>query len=404
MASIFKRVRWVAGRDLVDPATGRAYRKGHKCPKGVRGAVQVRSRNYTIAVKLPGGRVKTFDGGRDRTAAERLASNYEVAKQRGDLGLTDPHAQHRRRPLAEHMEDWLRDLEAKGRSKKYRRNVRGRLTALFRACNWGSLADVSADRFARWRDGQPRLPDGRTVLGPVTLNQYLEAARSLMRWCVKRGRWPADPLTTMEKMDAGGDVRYPRRSLTPEQLVQLMAVLPPVHLTMYRLVLSTGLRRSEVRQLCWQDLHLTGPRPFLQLRERTTKARRADALPLRADVAAELLRHRGEAGDGEPVFATMPTVPTHKRYLAAAGIPWLDEDGRRADFHALRHTYGTLLSHSGASPREAMELMRHTDLRLTMRFYTDPKIFNLAGRVENLPLPAPAADPARKPPASVAAG
>jgi hypothetical protein len=35
-----------------------------------------------------------------------------------------------------------------------------------------------------------------------------------------------------------------------------------------------------------------------------------------------------------------------------------------------------------------MELMRHTDLRLTMKVYTDPRIFNLAGAVERLPMPA----------------
>lgn len=35
-----------------------------------------------------------------------------------------------------------------------------------------------------------------------------------------------------------------------------------------------------------------------------------------------------------------------------------------------------------------MELMRHTDLRLTMRTYTDPRIFDLAGAVEKLPLVA----------------
>jgi hypothetical protein len=33
-----------------------------------------------------------------------------------------------------------------------------------------------------------------------------------------------------------------------------------------------------------------------------------------------------------------------------------------------------------------MSLMRHTDLRLTMKVYTDPRIFDLAGAVEKLPI------------------
>jgi hypothetical protein len=72
--------------------------------------------------------------------------------------------------------------------------------------------------------------------------------------------------------------------------------------------------------------------------------------------------------------------------LAAAGIPWLDDAGRRADLHALRHSYGTLLAKAGVGVRKAMELMRHPDMRLTMRVCTDPRLFDLAGAVEQLPI------------------
>jgi hypothetical protein len=55
-----------------------------------------------------------------------------------------------------------------------------------------------------------------------------------------------------------------------------------------------------------------------------------------------------------------------------------------------------MLSKVGASPREAEALMRHTDLRLTMRTCTDPWIFDLGAAVERLPsmLPAPEAEKA----------
>ena len=60
------------------------------------------------------------------------------------------------------------------------------------------------------------------------------------------------------------------------------------------------------------------------------------------------------------------------------------------DFHALRHTYGSLLAKAGIAPRVAMSLMRHTDMRLTMNVYTDPRIFDLSGAVEKLPALEPA--------------
>jgi integrase len=109
-------------------------------------------------------------------------------------------------------------------------------------------------------------------------------------------------------------------------------------------------------------------------------------LPVRADLAELLRNAKGDTSDADSVVKMLPRIPTHQKYLEAAGIAWTDDAGRRADLHALRHSHGTLLSKGGVTPREAMSLMRHTDLRLTMLTYTDPRIFDLAGAVEKLPI------------------
>jgi integrase len=74
-----------------------------------------------------------------------------------------------------------------------------------------------------------------------------------------------------------------------------------------------------------------------------------------------------------------------KAHLRPGGIPYIDERGRLADFHALRHTFGTNLSLAGVSPRVAMELMRHSDLRLTMKSYTYASRLPTAGAIDMLP-------------------
>jgi hypothetical protein len=71
--------------------------------------------------------------------------------------------------------------------------------------------------------------------------------------------------------------------------------------------------------------------------------------------------------------------------LEAAGIPYRDDADRVADFHALRHSYITLLEPSGVSPKMAQELARHSDIRQTMNVYTHAGLHDLAGAVENLP-------------------
>jgi hypothetical protein len=84
------------------------------------------------------------------------------------------------------------------------------------------------------------------------------------------------------------------------------------------------------------------------------------------------------------------TVPTGlirilNRDLTASGIPKIDERGYSVDVHALRHSFGTLLSTSGVAPRVAQAAMRHSDLRLTMNVYTDPKLLDIHGALNSLP-------------------
>lgn len=52
-------------------------------------------------------------------------------------------------------------------------------------------------------------------------------------------------------------------------------------------------------------------------------------------------------------------------------MKFIDESGRRMDFHALRVTFATLLASHRVNLVEASILMRHSDPKLTLRHYTD---------------------------------
>jgi integrase len=73
------------------------------------------------------------------------------------------------------------------------------------------------------------------------------------------------------------------------------------------------------------------------------------------------------------------------RDLARAGIVFVDEMGRRADFHALRKTFGTALVLNGEHPRVVMEAMRHSDMKLTMKLYTNATQLPVAATMKRLP-------------------
>jgi site-specific recombinase XerD len=76
---------------------------------------------------------------------------------------------------------------------------------------------------------------------------------------------------------------------------------------------------------------------------------------------------------------------TFRRDLARLGIPFVDEQGRRVDFHSLRLTFGTNLVLSEAHPRLVQELKRHSDFRLTMKLYTDVSKLPMREAVAVLP-------------------
>jgi len=59
--------------------------------------------------------------------------------------------------------------------------------------------------------------------------------------------------------------------------------------------------------------------------------------------------------------------------------------GNGRDIHALRHTFGTHLSAAGVHPRTAMAAMRHSRIELTMNYYTDPVLLDVAGAMNSLP-------------------
>ncbi len=119
----------------------------------------------------------------------------------------------------------------------------------------------------------------------------------------------------------------------------------------YSVQLWTGLRVGEAAALQWGDVLLEGDRPCIRLRAATTKARRADELPLHPDLVEALTAAKPPfAQPKDKVFMTAPRLRTFKggwyqrngerRYrigdLDRAQIPFEDDSGRTVDRHTLR--------------------------------------------------------------------
>src|SRR5664280_1022756 len=193
------------------------------------------------------------------------------------------------RALSDHLADFLADLKARQRGKHYLQHTRNRLKLLFSACGWNRLTEINADAFSQWRAKQKMSPD--------TLNHYLGHANSLLNWAVKNGRLSANPLHPVGTVETRGHERCVRRALSDAELAKLVQSSGKRGL-IYLLAAYTGLRRGEIKQLVWDDLHLDGPHPYIEARAATTKNKTRAIIPLvpvLADGLREVFQRRATA-------------------------------------------------------------------------------------------------------------
>jgi integrase len=353
-------------------------KRGPKRGRGKRSLV-----NYRGRYRLPGER-KINDVPlltTDKAVAEKRLREMVREKEQEAAGLIAPRAVRATATMdiSDLIALYCDDLRAREYSKVYVGNNGYRLRKLVCECNWTVVTDVRADSFIAWRSQHGKL-------APSTLNQYLVMLSAFFEWLIRSGRWTFNPVKSVGRVKTEGRERRKRRALTDDEVERLFEICGERR-TVYLAALLTGLRRGELNALRWCDVHLEAPRAFIEARASTTKNDRRAILWLRDDLAGELQAKRpaGECG----ALAVFPDgVPSMRRYkadLAAAGIEFLDHLGRRADVHALRLTLGTNLARGSVSPRVAMDVMRHSDIRLTMQTYTDSVVLPIAEALDQLP-------------------
>jgi integrase len=189
-----------------------------------------------------------------------------------------------------------------------------------------------------------------------------------------------------DQIDTRGKSQY-RRALSQEEIKNLLTNAPHFRAVVYLTAIYTGLRRKELNHLKWGDLHLDGPQPFVCAPASITKNKKEAKLPLRPEVVEAVKSIRPtDASPFQWVFhGRVPRMRTFQKDLSKAGIVVVDESRRRMDFHALRVTFGTMLSRNQVSLTDAVHLMRHSDPKLTMKIYTDASQLELGDSLAKLP-------------------
>lgn len=356
-----------------------SYRPRRRSPEGNSEA----GRLYRARIRLDG-EFRTTDVSlktSDKRTADRMLAELVTERERVKAGLIAPRLEREsaQQPITKHLEDFVADLKVLGRVERYLSNLVSRVSRVAEGCRWQFPGQINGNDFVAWRTRQ-------VAMAPKTLNEYLNALNSFLNWMVKHGRIAANPLKNLPRVDVRGRQQR-RRAFTDEELNRLLSVARPDMRLLYLAAAFTGLRIGELRQVVWGDLHLDAKRPHITVRAITAKNRREAVLPLHPQLVDELkaVKQPGTRA-GERVFSQHPHPDRLiRKDMAAAGIPRIDDMGRKLDFHALRYTFATKLAASGTPMRSAQELLRHSDPRLTANIYTDPTQLPTFDAVASLP-------------------
>ena len=245
-----------------DPATGKRTKR--------------KLRNWYVRYRDADGIVRKVPGYTDREATKALETELQRKAARRQVGMTDPHEEHHKRPLVEHLADYRRCLLAKGDGPRHAALTITRIKAIVDGCRFTRIADIqpsavqefladlrrdkttsALDPSQEWLPLQEvaqllnikrqtvsvlarrhRIPsrregritqlhrDGVQALlqrqgqghGPATVNGYLVSIKGFCKWLVKDRRTADNPLVHLSRLNARTDVRCERRALAEAEL------------------------------------------------------------------------------------------------------------------------------------------------------------------------------------------
>jgi integrase len=335
----------------------------------------------------------------DKTAAQTMLNECVRKTERRAAGLIDRFDEHRQRPIEVHLEEFRKHLQARRVGESQVKLVVYRAERIIEACRVRILSDLSASRVQKF------LADLRADgLSIQTSNHYLRAIKQFSRWLLRDRRAGEDPLAFISMLNVATDRRHDRRPLTETEFTALIAATTTgktmSRLTgqdramLYTVAAYTGLRASELASLTSGSFRLDETPPTVTVLAGYSKHRRQDVLPLHLSLVESLRPWLAGKKPDTPIWPGTwargkRAGKTLQRDLKVAGIPYIDDQGLFADFHALRHTFVTNMIKSGINPKTAQSLARHSTIDLTMNVYTKLTIADQASAISSLPALGP---------------
>jgi integrase len=350
------------------------------------------SPEYWYGFKAADGSTKRAKGTINKAQTLQIAQKREAEELLVREGVTRSSDRIARtaatRPFKEHLDDYRAHLVSKHDGLKHINQTIGAIKRLLQLAGITSLAQMhQATRL------QLALGKLRETRSARTANHARTAILGWIKWLGDESRLSEQPagLGAIKPFNQRVDRRRVRRAITKPELDKLLATTEagPDEYTygptkskhnkiplsgldramLYRVAMGTGFRASELRILTPENFSLNDQFPSIRVAAGYTKNKKEARQPIRRDLADKLAHWLVGKPPGKPLWQFDKLATLLQRDLERAGIPYIDKDGQVLDGHALRHSFITHLIQSGANPKEAQTLARHSTISLTMDTY-----------------------------------
>jgi integrase len=218
----------------------------------------------------------------------------------------------------------------------------------------------------------PKRPQrGATRLSPATVRRIMTPVKAMLTEAYELGLIRVNPTTVRIVVPGQQRLQVPR-TLSAEQIADVLGGLAERDRLLFVFLARTGLRISEALAATWADLDQAPGGPVLRVPKSKTEAgvRNVAILP---SLSRSLIRHRATSAfayDAAPIFVTLTgtrqdanNVRRRLRPVAeAAGVPW-------ATPHTFRHSLATEMRDRGYDMSVIAKVLGHSDPNFTRRTY-----------------------------------
>lgn len=229
------------------------------------------------------------------------------------------------------------------------------------------LSDLSTDLIQRGREKLGKRKNRyEKPISPATINRYMAALSHLFSIAIDEFNWMTDsPMKSLKNLpEPKGRIR----ALSDDERKQLLErCQKSKNKNLYLIVvlaLSTGMRRSEILKLKWDQIDFN--RQTITLFETKNKEIRTVAL---AGLAYDLLvKHQSKKSNSSDFLFPSDKTEETKDFTKAWGKAVSDAGIEDLKFHDLRHSAASYLAMNGATLAEIADVLGHKSYDMVKRY------------------------------------